>query len=89
MRTVTISAAEARNNLSKMLSEAYFSGTTFLITKNKRVMAEIKKPIDIKERMKSFFENVSPLSEEDATSIKRIVAKGKRFATRNSPIQPL
>lgn len=89
MRIVTISAAEARNNLSRILSEAYFSDTTFLITKNRKLMAEIKKPIDIEERMRNFARFVGTLSEEDATRIKKAIKKNDKSPTRTTPIKSL
>lgn len=89
MKIVTISAAEARNNLSRILSEAYFSDTTFLITKNRKVMAEIKKPIDIEERMRNFARFVGTLSNKDANIIKKSIKEHDRLPTRTTPIKPL
>lgn len=91
MKTVTISAAKTRNNLSRILSEAYFSGTIFLVTKNNKVMAEIKKPadIDIEERMRNFARVVGTLSKEDATIIKKSIKKNDELPTRTTPIKSL
>lgn len=89
MKTVTISAAEARNNLSRILSEAYFSDTTFLVTKNRKVMAEIKKPIDIEERMRNFARFVGTLSNKDANIIKKSIREHNRLPTRTTPIKSL
>lgn len=88
MKIVTISAAKARNNLGKILAEAYFSRVTFLVTKNNKVLAEIKKPVDIKERMESFFENFGSLSNSDSSFIKKIIAKSKKSPARNTSIKP-
>lgn len=89
MKTVTISAAEARSNLSRILSEAYFSDTTFLITKNNKVMVEIKKPADIEKRMRNFARFVGTLSEKDATIIKESIKKNDKLPTRTTPIKSL
>lgn len=92
MKTVTISAAEARNNLSRILSEAFFSGTTFLVTKNRKVVAEIRKPAepaDIEERMKNFARFVGTLSDEDADIIKKSIKRGDKLPTRTTPIKSL
>lgn len=89
MKTVTISSAQTRNNLSRILSEAYFSGTTFLVTKNKKIMAEIKKPADIEERMRNFARFVGTLSKKDAAIIKKSIKKNDMLPTRATPIKPL
>lgn len=89
MKTITVSAAEARGNLSRILSETYFSGTTFLVTKNKRIMAEIKKPVDIEERMRNFARFVGTLSEKDAAIIKKSIKKNDKLPTRTTPIKSL
>lgn len=89
MKTITVSAAEARSNLSRILSEAYFSGTIFLVTKNKKIVAEIKKPADIEERMRNFARFVGALSKEDAAIIKRSIKKNDKLPTRSTPIKPL
>ena len=89
MKIVTISTAVARNNLGKILAEAHFSGVTFLVTKNNKVLAEIKKPADIKERMESFFENFGSLSIKDASLVKKVIAKSKKSSVRNTPIKRL
>lgn len=89
MKTVTISTAQARSNLSRILSEAYFSGTTFLVTKNKKIVAEIKKPADIEGRMRNFARFVGTLSKKDATIIKKSIKKNDKLPTRTTPIKPL
>lgn len=89
MKTVTVSAAEARSNLSRILSETYFSGTTFLITKNRKVMAEIKKPVDVEERMRNFARFVGTLSKKDAAIIKKSIKKNDQLPTRTTPIKSL
>lgn len=89
MKTVTISAAEARNNLSRILSEAYFSNTTFLVTKNRKVMAEIKKPADIENRMRNFARFIGTLSKEDADIIKKSIKNNDKLPTRSTPIKSL
>lgn len=88
MKTVTISAAEARNNLSRILSEAYFSGTTFLVTKNRKVMAEIKKPTsEIYESDIRKFAGV--LSDEDAEIILKSIEENDKLPERSTKINPL
>lgn len=89
MKTVTISTAEARSNLSRILSEAYFSGTTFLVTKNKKIVAEIKKPADIEEGMRNFARFVGTLSCKDAAIIKKSIKKNDKLPTRTTPIKSL
>lgn len=89
MKTVTISAAEARRDLSRILSEAYFSDATFLVTKNKKVMAEIKKPVDIEERMRNFARFAGTLSKKDAAIIKKSIRENDKLPTRTTPIKLL
>lgn len=89
MKTVTISAAETRNNLSRILSEAYFSDTTFLITKNNKVMAEIKKPADIEEGMKNFARFAGILSDEDAEIMLKSIKENDKLPTRSTNIKHL
>lgn len=89
MRTVTISAAKTRDNLSRILSEAYFSGTTFLVTKNNRVMAEIKKPAGIEEEMRDFTRFAGTLSDEDAKIILRSIKVNDKLSARSKKIKRL
>lgn len=89
MRTVTVSAAEARNNLSRILSETYFSDTTFLVTKNRKVMAEIKKPVDIEARMRDFAKFVGVLSAKDAAIIKKSIKENDKLPSRTTSIKSL
>lgn len=89
MKTVTISAAETRNNLSRILSEAYFSGTTFLITKNNKVMAEIKKPADIENRMRSFARFAGTLSDKDAEIMLKSIEEDDKLPARSTKIKHL
>lgn len=88
MKTVTISTAEARSNLSRILSEVYFSGTTFLVTKNKKTVAEIKKPTSV-----SFESNIRKfagvLSDEDAEIILKSIAENDKLPERSTKIKPL
>ena len=88
MKTVTISTAEARSNLSRILSEAYFSGTTFLVTKNKKIVAEIKKPASV-----SFESNIRKfagvLSDEDAEIILKSIKENDKLPERSTKIKPL
>ncbi len=88
MKTVTVSAAEARNNLSRILSEAYFSGTTFLITKNRKVMAEIKKPagVDFESNIRKF---AGVLSDEDAKIILKSIKENDKLPERSTKIKSL
>lgn len=88
MKTVTISAAEARNNLSRILSEAYFSNTIFLVTKNKKVVAEIKKPdLEITESNIRRFAGI--LSDQDAETILKSIKENDKLPTRSTKIKPL
>ena len=88
MRIITISATEARNNLSRILSEAYFSGTTFLVTKNRKVMVEIKKPgLEITESNIRRFAGI--LSGEDAEIILKSIKENDKLPTRSTKIKPL
>lgn len=89
MKTVTISAAEARNNLSKILSEAYYMGTTFLVTKNKKVVVEIKKPSDIEDRIRNFARFIGTLSNEDAKLIKKSISANNKLPAHTTPIKSL
>ena len=87
MKTVTISAAETRNNLSRILSEAYFSDTIFLITKNKRIMAEIRKPeMEMESNINRF---AGILSDEDAEIILKSIKENDKMPTRSTRIKPL
>lgn len=89
MKTVTISAAEARANLSRILSEAYFSNTLFLVTKNRKVVVEIRKPADIENRLRHFARFVGTLSKEDADIIKKSIKNNDKLPARNTPIKSL
>lgn len=88
MKTVTISAAEARTNLSRILSEAYFSNTIFLITKNRKVMVEIKKPAseNFESNIRKF---AGVLSDEDAEIILKSIKENDRLPARSTKIKPL
>lgn len=88
MKTVTISAAKARNNLSRILSEAYFSDTTFLVTKNKKVMAEVKKPAseNFETNIRKF---AGVLSDEDAEIILNSIKENDKLPARSTKIKSL
>lgn len=88
MKTITISAAEARNNLSRILSEAYFSDTTFLVTKNRKIMVEIKKPTS--EMFESDIRKFAGvLSDEDAEIILKSIKENDKLPERSTRIKPL
>lgn len=88
MKTVTVSTAETRNNLSRILSEAYFSDTIFLVTKNKKVIAEIKKPASeiLESNIKKF---AGVLSDEDADIILKSIKENDKLSARSTKIKPL
>lgn len=89
MKTITISTAEARNNLSKILAEAYYSDTVFLVTKNEKVVAEIRKPSNIEDRIKNFANFIGTLSNKDAKLIKESISANDKSSARTTPIKPL
>ena len=89
MKTVTISAAETRSNLSRVLSEAYFSDTTFLVTKNNKIVAEIKKPADIENRMRDFAHFAGTLSDEDAEIMLKSIKENDKLSARSTKIKQL
>lgn len=89
MKTVTISAAETRKSLSSILSEAYFSGTIFLVTKNNKVMAEIKKPADTEDRMRDFARFAGTLSDEDAEIMLKSIKENDKLPARSTKIKHL
>lgn len=88
MKVVTISAAEARNNLSRILSETFFSNTIFLVTRNKKILAEIKRPgLETTESNIRRFAGI--LSDEDAEIILKSIKENDKLPTRSTKIKPL
>lgn len=76
-------ATEAREKLFEILNAVYYRNEKILITKNKKIVAEIRKST-VPTSSKNIFDYVGTLSTQDADTIKKVAHTLKKLPARSS-----
>lgn len=80
---IAYTATEAREKFFEILNAVYYRDEVVLITKNKKIVAEISKPVT-QTAQKSVFDYIGTLSMQDADTIKMVANSLKKLPARSS-----